>query len=601
MTDMPVWERRFRAPTISLPLWSRHAPERTVYASNESGVWQVHVWDTGTGERRQVSSHPVGVTQGYPVLDGSEVVFWQEDTGDETGRWLTQPWEGGGDEPFLRGVPVGWSEGMAQAPGVVAVAISDRDGFGVYVSRDGEATTRIASSPEWIGLAGGYSDQVDVAALSADGTMLAVEHAEHGDLIHPALRVFDTRSGLVAGDRFDDGLALGASAWSPLPGDQRLAVAHERGDRQRPALWDLGDDSWTDLVVDPPGDIRVVDWWPDGGALLLHHAFEGRHELLRFDLATSSMTPVPTPAGTIDAARVRPDGRVWFTHTDGEHHRRILDDAGNEVLTAQGEPAPPGRAFESWHFTNRHGQTVHGFLIRPDGEGPFPVMMEAHGGPTWLYEDRYEPDLQAYADLGFLVAIVNYRGSAGYGRAWRDALTGDVGFADVDDVTDGLRDLIERGLVDADRAVAAGWSWGGYITLMQAGREPGLWRAGMAAVPVGDYVRAYQEEAPSLQAMDRALMGGTPEEVPDRFERGNPITYVEHVTAPVLFVIGENDSRCPLGQALAYVDRMKELGKPHETYLFTTGHGSHETEEAIRQYRVILRFLRANVPGLAEL
>lgn len=73
------------------------------------------------------------------------------------------------------------------------------------------------------------------------------------------------------------------------------------------------------------------------------------------------------------------------------------------------------------------------------------------------------------------------------------------------------------------------------------------------------------------------------------------------VAAPVLFVIGENDSRCPLGQALAYVDRIKELGKPHETYLFSTGHGSHETDEGVRQLRVILKFLKTHVPGLNDI
>ena len=602
MTDMPVWERRFRAPTITLPHWSRHAPDRTVFESNESGIWQVHAWDVASGERRQVSSHPVGVMTGYAGLDGSEVVFWQEDTGDETGRWLIQPWEGGGDEPFVHGVPVGWSEGMAQAPGVIAIAISDRDGFGVYVSRGGAPATRIASSPESIVLGGGEGTGVDIAALSADGSFLVIEHAEHGDVIHPALRVFDTASGTVVADLLDEGLALGASAWSPVAEDHRLAIVHERGDRERPALWDVDDGSLTDLALDDlPGDVRVLDWWSDGTALLLHHAFEGRHELLRHDLATASNARIQTPPGVIDDARVRPDGAVWFLHSDGERLRRVLDDAGNVVIGPEAEPAPPGRPFESWHFTNRHGQSVHGFLIRPEGEGPFPVLMDVHGGPTWLYEDRYMPEVQAYADLGFLVAIVNYRGSTGYGRAWRDALTGDVGFADVDDVTDGLVDLIERGLVEPDRAVVSGWSWGGYVTLMQVGREPGRWRAAMAGIPVGDYVRAYEEEAPGLQAMDRALMGGGPHEVPERFERGNPVTYVDNVSTPVLFVIGENDSRCPVGQALAYVDRMAELRKPHQTYLFSTGHGSHETDEEVRQQRVILDFFKAHVPGLNDI
>ena len=183
------------------------------------------------------------------------------------------------------------------------------------------------------------------------------------------------------------------------------------------------------------------------------------------------------------------------------------------------------------------------------------------------------PEVQAYVDAGFLVALPNYRGSTGYGRAWRDALTGDPGFTDVDDVTAGLRDVLTRTDVDPSRTVIAGWSWGGYIALMQLGRYPELWRAGIAGVPVGDYEMAYEEEAPALQAMDRALFGGTPAEKPDLYRRANPITYADAVAAPVLFLIGENDSRCPLGQALAYVDRISGAGKRHEVYRYATGHG----------------------------
>ena len=149
-------------------------------------------------------------------------------------------------------------------------------------------------------------------------------------------------------------------------------------------------------------------------------------------------------------------------------------------------------------------------------------MVFVHGGPHWLYADVYMPEVQAYVDAGFLVAMPNYRGSTGYGRVWRDALTGDPGFTDVDDVTAGLRDLLTRPDVDGERAVIAGWSWGGYITLMELGRNPDLWRAGMAGVPVGDYVSAYEQEAPALQAMDRALFGGHTEEKPDLFAPFKP-------------------------------------------------------------------------------
>ena len=95
-----------------------------------------------------------------------------------------------------------------------------------------------------------------------------------------------------------------------------------------------------------------------------------------------------------------------------------------------------------------------------------------------------------------------------------------------------------------------------------------------------------------------ALFGGTPDEKPDLYERSNPITYADAVDAPVLFVIGENDSRCPLGQALAYVDKLAERDAPHDVYRFGTGHGSAVLDEDVRQIRAILAFLDRTLPDL---
>jgi dipeptidyl aminopeptidase/acylaminoacyl peptidase len=79
----------------------------------------------------------------------------------------------------------------------------------------------------------------------------------------------------------------------------------------------------------------------------------------------------------------------------------------------------------------------------------------------------------------------------------------------------------------------------------------------------------------------------------------NPINFADRVTAPVLFVIGENDSRCPYRQAMAYVDKLAARSHPHEVYEFGTGHGSNDMDEEIRQMRTILDFLARNVPGVA--
>jgi dipeptidyl aminopeptidase/acylaminoacyl peptidase len=120
-------------------------------------------------------------------------------------------------------------------------------------------------------------------------------------------------------------------------------------------------------------------------------------------------------------------------------------------------------------------------------------------------------------------------------------------------------------------------------------------------VPVGDYLAAYEDETPSLQAMDRTLLGGTPDEVPDLLRERNPITYADAVTAPLLILAGENDSRCPIRQVRNYVERLEARGVEPEVYTYGTGHSSYDVEERIRQTAVVLDFLARHVPGIRRL
>jgi pimeloyl-ACP methyl ester carboxylesterase len=597
---MQDWERRFRAPVSLLPEWSPHAPERAVYASNEPGIWQVQAWDIATGGRRQVTDHSVGVIDGAPTLDGEGVLWFEDETGSEAGRWLVQPFAGGETRPFLDGVPHGWSGGLAQAPGIVAAGLSDSDGFAIYVSLDGAPAREIQRSVESVRIGSVDEGGFLLGGLSADGTLLCVEHSEHGDLIHPALRVLDPRTGATVGEQMDAGMSLQAKCWSPRPGDQRLALDHEREGDERPAIWDLATGQRQDLDLAADGPVFASDWWPGGSALLLVHRREGRDRLLRFDLSTGELEVIFDRSGIIWKARVRPDGQVWFLHELGQRRRLVLDAAGDEVLRLEGGEAPAGRPYQSWHFTNQHGQRVHGFYVTPnDDGGPYPVVMLVHGGPTWLDMDRWQPDVQAVVDAGFAVGMVNYRGSTGYGREWRDVLIGNIGGPELEDVNAGLRDLIERGIADPERTVVAGYSWGGYVTLLELGKHPELWRCGVAGVPVGDYEAGYEDLSPLLQAYDRALLGGKePKDIPDLMRERSPISFADEVRAPVLFIIGENDSRCPLRQAMLYVEKLAARNHPHEVYVFSTGHGSFDVDERVRQVRLILEFLGRHVPGI---
>ncbi len=595
----PAWEQRVRAPVSYLPEWSPAAPRHAVYVSNESGVWQVHALDTETGVRRQVTDHPVGLVDGAPTLDGDGILWFQDETGDESGRWLVQPFHGGETREFLEGVPHGWNEGLAQAPGIVAAVISNRDGFTVYVSTDGAPAEAIHRSDRSVRLGGAEGGGFLGGGLSADGSLLCLEHAEHGDLIHPALRVVDPRTGETVGEQADEGKSLSARCWSPVSGDLRLACDHERDGEVRPAVWNLATGEFTLLRLDLEGEVSALDWWPDGTALLLANTHEGRSYLYRYDVDSAELTAVVTEPGYIWKGRVRPDGRIWFLHEQGKRQRLVLDDTGTEVLSL-GERAPASRAYESWHFSNPHGQRVHGFVVTPDdSEGPFPIMMFVHGGPTWLDLDRWQPEVQAYVDAGFAVALVNYRGSIGYGPEWRDTLIGNIGGPELEDVNAGLADLVTHGIADPERAVVAGHSWGGYVTLLELGKHPELWCCGVAGVPVGDYEMGYEELSPLLQEYDRALLGGaTPKEVPELMRDRNPINFADEVVAPVFFLIGRNDSRCPYSQAMAYVDKLAAREHPHEVYVFETGHGSFDVDERIRQVGMTLGFLARHVPGV---
>jgi dipeptidyl aminopeptidase/acylaminoacyl peptidase len=197
--------------------------------------------------------------------------------------------------------------------------------------------------------------------------------------------------------------------------------------------------------------------------------------------------------------------------------------------------------------------------------------------------------------------MVNYRGSDGYGQAWRDELTGNVGFLELEDLLAGLDDIVARGIADASRVVLAGWSWGGYVALLGLGRHPDRWLAGIGGVPVADYVAAYEDESPILQALDRALFGGSPETAPELFRERNPITYVDAVRAPLLILAGENDSRCPIRQVWNYVGRLRARGVQPQVYTYSTGHASFDVEERIRQAAVVLDFLARSVPGARRL
>ena len=218
-----------------------------------------------------------------------------------------------------------------------------------------------------------------------------------------------------------------------------------------------------------------------------------------------------------------------------------------------------------------------------------------HGGPASHDQDAFYPGVQAWVDHGFAVVMVNYRGSSGYGKKWRDALVGRVGLTELEDIAKVHDRVIDAGIADPKRVILAGGSWGGYLTLLGLGTQADRWSLGIPIVPVGDYIAAYEDEMEPLKKYDDALFGGSPAEVPDKYRESNPLLYAEHVRAPMLLIVGQNDPRCPSRSVDVYRERLLELGKKFEEYRYDAGHGSLVVDEQIRQVEMQIAFAARNL------
>lgn len=564
------------------------APGRMVYSSSRGGSWQGWAADATGGADRQVTRSRVGNRSVAISPDGETVVWFEDETGDEVGLWLAEAFQGGGTRELLAGAVPAVECGLAWGGAKALVGLADENGFRIHVvdSAGTEPARSIYDRPQ----------EAMALALSLDDTLALISCAEIGDSIHPDLRVLRASDGKVVAEYPANGvLHLSSGGWSPNPSDPCLAVNHDESGHLRPQLWWPLSGRRRSLPLALRGELEAVSWYPNGNGILLRQLLRGRHRMFRMDLESGQLAPLLTPRGAVAEAEVRPDGEVWALCSSARRPPRVLQlGSGREVGKPLDRSAPLGHAFQNWTFRSERGWLVHGFLSKPPGPGPHPTVIWVHGGPHWLVEDSYPvgAGVSALVDQGFLVAAPNYRGSIGYGSAHQDQLNGNPGLPEVADVAAGLADLVARGLADPSRVALMGASWGGYITLLGLGLRPELFAAGVARVPVADYPLAFAEESEPLKAMDRALFGGTPEEVPQLYQERSPLTYAARLAAPVLVQAGEYDSRCPFHQIEVYVRRLEELGKVVTFSHYGAGHSALVVDQEVALTGEAIKFLR---------
>lgn len=591
------WKQRYRAAAIYSSQIAPQAPERGLVAHNQSGSLQWYAWERPTNTLRPLTDTPGGHSSYLHLApDGRWLYFLQDEQGNEIGHYARLSFEGGAPEDITPALPPYSSFGftLSRAGNRLAFMAAYEQRFHIYVMDVAENGTlgdaRLLYKSPYL-LQGPY--------LSQDGTLAVIMTTEHGSGEEFSLVALDVESGREIATLQEEGdHSLEAMVTATLPGDSRLLATTTRSGIERLLIWEPRTQTRTDLPMPGiTGAVRAFDWSPDGEHILFRTFTQARQRLYRHHLPSGQSIPLEYPAGIISQPYFSPDGQEIFAHWQSatQPMRLIVLDAQTgamkRTVLAAGE-VPVGRPWRSVTFPSSDGQLVQGWLATPEGEGPFPTILEMPGGPKGVQSDSFSPSAQAWLDHGFAYLVINYRGCTSFGREFEQKIVGQLGHWEVEDMKAATRWLIGQGIAQQGAILLTGWSYGGYLTLMGLSKEPDLWAGGMAGIAIADWRVQYEDSADTLRGFQVALFGGTPDEKPEQYRLSSPIHYAEQVRAPILIIQGRYDTRTPARPIELYEQRMRELGKSIEVHWFDSGHGggSLSAEEGIKHQERLLRF-----------
>lgn len=402
----------------------------------------------------------------------------------------------------------------------------------------------------------------------------------------------------------DDALASGPVA---VPDTGILLVSTAGSDTSRLVHLDPTTGAITVLAHDPDGDVddllldprthrpQAVAFAPD------RRRWRALDPAVAADLA--AVERLRSSGDMKIADRDRRDRQWLVTHTGpdtpGTHHlydrathtaRHLFD---QQPYLARHRLAPT-RAFTC---TARDGLAISGYWTPPvHGTAPHPSVLLVHGGPWWRDTWDWEPDVQWLTDRGYGCLRVNYRGSAGRGKAFLRAGHRQWGAAMQHDLYDALDHAVARGWTDPHRVVIMGSSYGGYAALVAATTAPARFRAAIAfAAPTNlvSFLRAVPDDPPSARRLWWTRVGN-PDDPADaeRLRHRSPLTHAGSLTIPVLIGHGANDPRVPHHEADQFVAVAQATGAPVEYHVYPgEGHGLAQPATAQHFHAAVDRFL----------
>ncbi len=305
------------------------------------------------------------------------------------------------------------------------------------------------------------------------------------------------------------------------------------------------------------------------------------------------------PRGTVDRFSWSSDSETLaFGFSTAEDPSMIVLAGINGDLTrVSGEDSanrPQVVSPELVHFPTFDGLEIPALLLKPEGNGPFPVLVEVHGGPESQRRLQYSsaiPTDQFIQSLGIAVLTLNVRGSTGYGKAYSHLDDKGLRLDSVKDVAAAVDWLRTRDDIVHERIGVMGQSYGGFMTLASIAFHPDLWSVAVDVVGIANFVSFLERTGP-WRRKHRSAEYGFLDEDRELLEQISPLNHVDSINTPLFVIHGRNDPRVPLFEAEQIVAALESRGQEVQLRVFDNeGHGLSKRDNRIEGYAEAAQFL----------
>jgi len=408
------------------------------------------------------------------------------------------------------------------------------------------------------------------------------------------------------------------SIFQPLfsPDGRYLAYVAESDNWWQLWLYDLQRGSHRQLTTAPAEHalpawmqgLRTIQFSPDGRRIYVVRNQNAQDRLIKISCESGEETEVAfdTPYTAL--------GQICLTEWQGETVLAFIASAATippRVITVDEDgktrvwgraypeeiPSPAYSPAQPIEWLAKDGETVYGLYYPPHhpggkGKGLPPLIVNIHGGPTSQVKNGFNPRAQYFATRGYAFLEVNYRGSTGYGRAYREKLRASWGIYDVEDAVSGAQACVERGRADREKLVIMGGSAGGFTVLRALEEYSGFFKAGICLYGVSNQFTLAQETHKFEARYLDSLLGALPEAAAVYRQR-SPIYFVDRIRDPIAIFQGEEDNVVPRAQSDAVVESLRRRGVPHVYHLYPgEGHGFRKSETIEQFYQAVEAFLK---------